>query len=150
MKIHKEPPFLFTPLVLILTVILLIISSFAGYSILAFLFSAVLSLALFSKIYLNMQVKKISWKIKKYHDASSIDEFVTCQIEIRNDSALPMYRLKMNIESRSDRELVFTGGDEESSMISISLDPLLHHKKRSPSPSGGKAGEYTGGATWSF
>ena len=122
MKIHKEPPFLFTPLVLILTVILLIISSFAGYSILAFLFSAVLSLALFSRIYLNMQVKKISWRIKKYHEASSIDESVNCQIEIRNDSALPMYRLKMNIESRSDRELVFTGGDEESSMISISLD----------------------------
>jgi uncharacterized protein (DUF58 family) len=122
MKIHKEPPFIFSPLVLILNVILLIISSFAGYFKLAFLFSMILSLALFSRMYLNLQVKKISWSIRKYHDASSIDEFVTCQIEIRNDSALPMYRLKMNIESRSERELVFTDGDNESSMYSISLD----------------------------
>jgi uncharacterized protein (DUF58 family) len=122
MKFHKEPPFIFAPLVLILNVILLIISSFAGYSNLAFLFSAILSLALFSRVYLNIQVKKISWSIRKYHDASSIDEFVKCQIEIRNHSTLPMYRLKMNIESRSERELVFTDGDDESSMYSISLD----------------------------
>jgi uncharacterized protein (DUF58 family) len=129
MKIHKEPPFLFTPLVLILNVILLIISSFAGYPILAFLFSAVLSLALFSRIYLDMQVKKVSWRIKKYHDGSSIDELVNCQIEIRNDSALPMYRLKMNIESRSEREVVFTGGDDERSIFSISLDLLARSQK---------------------
>jgi uncharacterized protein (DUF58 family) len=73
-------------------------------------------------VYLNKQVKKISWSIRKYHDASSIEEIVKCQIEIRNDSALPMYRLKMNIESRSEGELVFTDGDDESSMYSISLD----------------------------
>lgn len=129
MKINKEPPFLFTAPVLILNVILLIISSFAGYSILAFLFSAVMSLALLSKIYLNIQVKKIFWKIKKYHEASSIDELVNCQIEIRNHSILPMYRLKMNIESRSESEVVFTGGEDESSILSISLDlPAKSHK----------------------
>ncbi|XXM72694.1 DUF58 domain-containing protein [Lysinibacillus sphaericus] len=115
---------------MILNVILLIACSFVGYSILAFLFSVVLSLALFSRIYLNMQVQKISWSLKKYHDASSIDELVTCQIEIRNASALPMYRLKMNIESRSERELVFTGGEEESSMISISLDLPANSQKK--------------------
>jgi uncharacterized protein (DUF58 family) len=129
MKIYKETPFLFTPLVLILNMILLIISSFAGYSIPALLFSMILSLALFTRIYLNMQYKKISWSIRKYHEASSIEETVTCQIEIRNDSALPMYRLKMNMESRSDRELVFTAGDEESSICSLSLDlPAKSHK----------------------
>ncbi|WP_175989488.1 DUF58 domain-containing protein [Bacillus sp. Marseille-Q1617] len=122
MKFHKEPPFIFSPLVLILNVILLIITSFAGYTNLVFLFSMIISLALFSRLYLNLQVKKISWSIRKYHDASSIDEFVKCQIEIRNDSALPMYRIKMNIESRSEYELVFTEGDDESSMYSISLD----------------------------
>ncbi|WP_201713416.1 DUF58 domain-containing protein [Rossellomorea arthrocnemi] len=122
MKIHKEPPIIFAPLVLILNVILIIISSFAGYSFLVFLFFLILSFALFSRIYLNIQHKKISWSIKKYHDATSIDETITCYVEIRNDSALPMYQLKMNIETRSDRELVFTSVDGERSIYTLSLD----------------------------
>lgn len=122
MKLHKEPPFIFAPLVLILNVILLIISSFAGYSFLVFLFFLILLTAFFSRIYLNIQQNKITWDVKKYHDASSIDETITCYMEIRNDSALPMYRLKMNIETRSDRELVFLGADGESSIYSLSLD----------------------------
>jgi uncharacterized protein (DUF58 family) len=122
MNLHKEPLFIFAPLVLILNVILLIISSFAGYSFLVFLFFLILLTAFFSRIYLNIQHNKISWRVKKYHDASSIDETVTCYIEIKNDSALPMYRLKMNIETRSDCELVFSGVDGESSIYSLLLD----------------------------
>ncbi|MCA1058212.1 DUF58 domain-containing protein [Rossellomorea aquimaris] len=122
MKLHKEPPFFFAPMVLLLNGILLIISSFAGYSFLVFLFFLVLSMALFSRIYLNIQYKKLSWNVKKYHDASSIDETFTCHIEVRNDSALPLYRLKLNIETRSDRELVFTSSKGEKSIYSLFLD----------------------------
>jgi uncharacterized protein (DUF58 family) len=122
MKIHKEPPFIFAPLVLILNVILLIISSFAENSLLVFLCFLILLMALFSRIYLNIQHNKISWSVKKYHEASSINETVTCYIEIRNGSALPMYRLKMNIETKRDCELVFSGVDGERSIYSLSLD----------------------------
>ncbi|WP_226673073.1 DUF58 domain-containing protein [Rossellomorea aquimaris] len=122
MIVHKEPPFIFAPLVLVLNVILIIISSFAGYDFLVFLFFMILALAFFSRSYLNLQSRKISWSVKKYHDATSIDETITCYIEIRNDSAFPMYRLKMNIETRSDRELVFTEAEVENSIYSVSLD----------------------------
>jgi uncharacterized protein (DUF58 family) len=132
MKVHKEPPFIFAPLVLILNVILIIFSSFAGSSFLVFLFFLILSFALFSRIYLNVQYPKISWSIKKYHEASSIGEAVTCYIEIRNDSVLPMYRLKMNIETRSDRDLVFTTSAGESSMYSLSLDLPAKSQKTIP------------------
>jgi uncharacterized protein (DUF58 family) len=129
MKIHKETPFILVPIVLILDVILLVISSFAGYSILIFLFSMILSLAVLSHFYLRYQHNKVSWSFKKYMDSSSIDETVKCYIEVKNASSLPIYHLKMNIESRSDKELVFTDGEKESSMLSIKLElPSRSHK----------------------
>ncbi|MFP3472631.1 hypothetical protein R0J90_21485, partial [Micrococcus sp. SIMBA_144] len=62
---------------------------------------------------MNVLHEKISWSVKKYHDATSIDETITCYIELRNDSVFPMYRLKMNIETWSERELVFIDGEGE-------------------------------------
>ncbi|MDX8344869.1 DUF58 domain-containing protein [Rossellomorea sp. YZS02] len=122
MTFHKEPPFIFAPLVLVLNGILIIISSFAGYDFLVFLFFLIYALALFSRSYLNVLHEKISWSVKKYHDATSIDETITCYIELRNDSVFPMYRLKMNIETWSDRELVFIDGEGENSIYSVTMD----------------------------
>jgi uncharacterized protein (DUF58 family) len=62
-------------------------------------------------------------------ESSSIDETVKCFIEVKNDSSLPIYHLKLNIESRSDKELVFTDGKKESSIFSIKIDlPPKSHK----------------------
>jgi hypothetical protein len=60
MKVYKEAPFILVPIVLILDVILLVVSCFAGYSILVFLFSLILSLAVLSRCYLKYQHNKIS------------------------------------------------------------------------------------------
>ncbi|MCA1053736.1 DUF58 domain-containing protein [Rossellomorea aquimaris] len=119
MKVHKETPFIFVPLVLILDIILLLVTSFAGYPILVFVFSLILSMALLSHLYLNAQYKKVTWSYKMYHDSSSIDDKIECYIEVENHSSLPIYHLKLNIESKSEQELVFTDGDQCSSMLSI-------------------------------
>ncbi|WP_205174872.1 DUF58 domain-containing protein [Bacillus pakistanensis] len=110
------------PIVLIFVFILLIICSLAGYSLLVFLLAMILSLATISHFYLKYQHNKISWSFKKYLDSSSIDEDVKCYIEMKNESALPIYHLKMNIESRSDNEIVFVEGGKESSILSIKID----------------------------
>ncbi|MCP3741956.1 DUF58 domain-containing protein [Rossellomorea sp. BNER] len=122
MRVYKETPFILVPSVLIFVFILLIICSLAGYSFLVFLLAMILSLVALSHFYLKYQHNKVSWSFKKYLDSSSIDENVKCYIEVKNDSALPMYHFKMNIESRSDKEMVFVEGDKESSILSIVID----------------------------
>ncbi|WP_082892691.1 DUF58 domain-containing protein [Rossellomorea aquimaris] len=122
MRVHKETPFILLPVVLVLVVVLFIISSLSGSSVLVFLFAMILSLAILSFVYLKYQHDKVSWSIKKYQDSSSIDETFKCYIEVTNDSALPLYHLKLNIESRSDKELVFIDNERESSILSMVMD----------------------------
>ncbi|WP_113929142.1 DUF58 domain-containing protein [Bacillus sp. P14.5] len=124
MTIHKEKTFLLQPIVLVLIVILLIAVSFTGLSILTFLFSLILSLALLSSMYLRFFQRKITWDFKKYVNSTSIEEETTCFIELENHAALPIHNLKLNIEFNNYNEMVFVNqvDGRKNSMYTLTVD----------------------------
>ncbi|WP_421378040.1 DUF58 domain-containing protein [Bacillus salacetis] len=103
-------------------IILFIISSFAGFTLLAFACALIISVAVLSHYYLRFYRNKLSWSFKKYLELSSVDEAFSGVLEIKNESALPIYNLQVAIETRSENELVFVENDQETSMFSQKID----------------------------
>jgi uncharacterized protein (DUF58 family) len=119
MNTHWEKKFLVQPRVLILIGVLLIISSLTGNKLLSFLFSLIVSLSILSHYYLKYFQNKVSWSFKKYVDLSSVDEQIQGYIEVKNESALPIYNFKLTIESKSDNHLVFFNHSNDSAGSSM-------------------------------
>jgi hypothetical protein len=119
MMIHRDKSFFIQPRVLMFIVILFIVCSLAGQSIGSFLCALVISLSLLSNWYLKYMQNKVVWHFKKYLDMTSIDEDFTGVLEIKNESAIPIYGLKLNIESRSEQDFVFLDMKKEIHESSI-------------------------------
>ncbi|RIW28552.1 DUF58 domain-containing protein [Bacillus salacetis] len=129
MIIHRVKSFFIQPRVMIFIVLLFIISSLAGQGFISFLFALAISLSLLSEWYLKYLHTKVDWQFKKYLDMTSIGEEFTGVLELKNESAFPIFGLKLNIESRSDQDFVFldqANEKQESSIYSKRIDLLPH------------------------
>jgi hypothetical protein len=132
MIVQKEKSFLFQPHVIVLLIIIFIVVCLTESKVLSFSFAFLLSLPVISEYYLKYFQDKVSWSFKKYIEISSIDEPFQVFIEIKNNSVLPIYNLKLNIESNSENEIIFFNTENtnlESSMYSVTIDiPPKSHK----------------------
>ncbi|WP_167562100.1 DUF58 domain-containing protein [Rossellomorea vietnamensis] len=100
---------------------------------LAFAFAFIISADVLSYYYLRYFRNKINWSFKKYLDISSIREDFSGVLEIKNESAFPIYNLKINIETSSESDLVFVENNQglyETSLFSkkINLPPNSSRK----------------------
>lgn len=132
MKIHTEKVFLLQPPVLVLVILLFIASSLAGNQALSLIFAIILTLGATSHYYLKSFQNKVSWSFKKYVNISSIDEQLKVFVEIKNESKLPIHNLKLTIESKSERDLIFINDKSNllnNSMFSQSVSLLPNSQK---------------------
>ncbi|MEW4326858.1 DUF58 domain-containing protein [Rossellomorea marisflavi] len=110
--------------VLILLVLTLMIGSLMDSDFVVFFSALVLTLSVFSSAYVGVIQNKVSWKHKHYGEYTSVDEPFDVFIELKNDSVLPIFNVKINMESKSEEVLMFVGSDRLAggSMYSFSLD----------------------------